>query len=102
MSPTPLRILIAGGGVAAAEAALALYALARGRVTIDLLAPGDELVEKPQSVLSPFTGPPAPRVPLDKLPVRRHASALAAVDADAHEVRTTDGGRLGYDRLIVA
>ena len=42
-------------------------------------------------------------MPLDRLPVApRHRGALAAVDPDAHEVRTTDGGRLGYDRLIVA
>ncbi len=102
MSPTPLRILIAGGGVAAAEAALALPALARDRVRVELLAPGDELVLKPEAVRSPFSGTPAPRIALDRLPVRRYASALAAVDADAHEVYTTDGGRIGYDRLIVA
>src|SRR4051794_10290788 len=102
MSPTPLRVLVVGGGIAAAEAVLALHALARDRVTIDLLAPGDELVEKPQAVLSPFSGTPAPRVPLDRLPARRHGDALASVDADAHEVRTTDGARRRYDRLIIA
>src|SRR4051812_32114440 len=102
MSSTPLRVLIAGGGVAAAEAVLALHALARDRVTIELLSPGDELVEKPKAVLSPFSGTPAPRVALDRLPARRRAGALAAVDAEGHEVLTTDGGRVGYDRLIVA
>src|SRR6478752_4231283 len=102
MSPTPVRVLIAGGGVAAAEAVLALRALAGDRVTVELLAPGDELVIKPESVRSPFSGTPAPRVPLDRLSVHRHRSALAAVDAEAHEVLTTDGGRIAYDRLIVA
>jgi aspartate oxidase len=36
--PGLLRVLIAGGGIAALEAALALRALARDRVEIDLLA----------------------------------------------------------------
>src|SRR4051794_17333642 len=102
MTPTPLRVLIAGGGVAAAEAVLALRALAGERGNVALLAPGDELVLKPEAVRSPFSGTPVPRVPLDRLAVHRHTSALAAVDPEAHEVLTTDGGRIAYDRLIVA
>jgi len=103
--PAPLRVLVAGGGVAALETVLGLHALAGHRVRIELLAPAGEYVERPSSVLSPFGGPPAPRVPLDALPtlgVGRHRGALAAVDADRREVRTTDGGRLAYDRLVVA
>src|SRR5829696_1546391 len=105
--PTPpaLRILVAGGGVAALEAVLALRALARDRVAIELLAPAGDFVQRQSSVLSPFSGEAAPRVPLDRLPeigVARHRGALAAVDTAAHQVRTTDGGHLGYDRLIVA
>ena len=105
MSVSPLRVLIAGGGVAALETVLALRALAGRRVAIELLAPADEYVERPSSVLSPFGGAPAPRIPLDGLPelgVIRHRGALAAVDPGRREVRTTDGGRLGYDRLVVA
>lgn len=101
----PHRILIAGGGVAALETVLALHALARDRVTVELLAPAGEFVERPSSVLSPFSGEPAPRVSLDRLAdlgVTLHRGALADVDAGAHEVRTTDGGRLSYDRLVVA
>ena len=101
----PLRVLVAGGGVAAIETVLALHALAGARVAIELLAPAGEYVERPSSVLSPFGSAPAPRIPLDRLPtlgVVRHRGALAAVDAERREVRTTDGGRLGYDRLVVA
>jgi len=101
----PLRVLVAGGGVAAIESVLALHALAGDRVAIELLAPGDDFVERPSSVLSPFSGRSAPRVPLGRLAqlgiARRHG-ALAAVDSERHEVRTTDGVRVGYDRLIVA
>src|SRR4051812_36369491 len=105
MSVPPLRVLIAGGGVAALETVLALHALAGRRVAIELLAPAGEYVERPSSVLSPFSGAPAPRVPLDGLPelgVIRHRGALAGVDPDQREVRTTDGGRLSYDQLVVA
>ncbi|WP_028063926.1 FAD-dependent oxidoreductase [Solirubrobacter soli] len=101
----PLRVLVAGGGVAALETVLALRVLAGSRVRIEMLAPTGEYVERPSSVLSPFSGAPAPRVPLDELSalgVVRHRGALAAVDADHREVRTTDGGRLTYDRLVVA
>jgi sulfide:quinone oxidoreductase len=91
--------------VAAIETVLALHALAGRRVKIELLAPAGEYVERPSSVLAPFSGAPAPRVPLDALPslgVVRHRGALGAVDPDRREIRTTDGGRLTYDRLVVA
>ena len=96
---------MAGGGVAAIEAVLALHALAAERVTIDLLAPGQDFVSRPSSVLSPFTGTPAPRLPLERLRelgVVRHRGMLGAVDVEGHAVATTDGGRIRYDRLIVA
>ena len=103
--PDRTHLLIAGGGVAALETVLALKALAGDRVAIELLAPAGEYVERPSSVLSPFGGAPAPRVPLDglaELGVIRHRGALAGVDPDRREVRTTDGGRLAYDQLVVA
>ena len=102
---SPLRVLVAGGGVAALETVLALDALAGDRVALELLAPAREFVERPSSVLSPFSGEPAPTVPLDRLSelgVRWHRGALAAVDPEAHRIRTTDGGELSYDRLVVA
>jgi sulfide:quinone oxidoreductase len=101
----PLRVLVAGGGVAAIEAVLGLRALAGDRIRIDLLAPGGDFVERPSSVTFPFSGKAAPRVPLDRLAelgVTLHQGALAAVEVAQHQIRTTDGGRLGYDRLVVA
>ena len=96
---------MAGGGVAAIESVLALHSLASDRVSIEMLAPGADFVEKPSSVRHPFAGTAAPRVPLDRLAtlgIARRRGALASVDEQRHEVHTTDGGRLGYDRLIVA
>jgi hypothetical protein len=49
-----LRVLIAGGGVAALEAALALRALAADRVSVELLAPEPEFWYRPLAVAEPF------------------------------------------------
>src|SRR6476469_4463187 len=48
------RVLIAGGGVAALEAALALRALAENRVTVELVAPKTEFTYRPLAVAEPF------------------------------------------------
>jgi sulfide:quinone oxidoreductase len=101
-APSPLRVLVAGGGVAALEAVLALRSLAGDRVTVELLAPGADFAHRPYSVRSPFSGEDVPRISFDRTHVRHHRGALAEVDPGRHEVRTTDGGRLPYDRLIVA
>ena len=97
-SVPPLRVLVAGGGVAGLEAVLALRTLAGDRVSIELLAPSDEYVERPSSVLSPFSGAAEPRVTLEHFPalgVVHHHGALAAVDSERREVRTTGGVQLG-------
>jgi sulfide:quinone oxidoreductase len=101
----PLRVLIAGGGVAALEAALALRNLAGERVAIELLAPGPDFVNRPVTVRNPFASVDTPRLPLDRLTdlgITVHPEALAAVNADRHQARTHDGAVLSYDRLIVA
>jgi sulfide:quinone oxidoreductase len=97
-----MRVMVAGGGVAALEAVLALRSLAGDRVAVELLAPGADFAQRPFSVRSPFTGEPAPQITFDLTHVRHHRGSLAEVDDARHEVRTTDGGRLSYDRLIVA
>jgi sulfide:quinone oxidoreductase len=104
-STPPLRVLVAGGGVAAVEALLALRDLARERVDVAVLAPSPEFVHRPSSVLAPFGGTAPPRTPLERLAqlgVRIHRGALAGVDAERREVRTTAGQVLAYDRLLVA
>ena len=100
--PTPLRVLVTGGGVAALESVLALRSLAGDRVSVELLAPGADFAHRPFSVRSPFTGSPAPLISFDRAHVKHHRGALAEVDAARHEVHTTDGGHLPYDRLIIA
>src|SRR4051794_4291262 len=100
-----LHVLIAGGGVAAVEAALALRRLGGDRVRLELMAPGHDLVQRPESVGTPFTGVRAPRIPLERLAalgVDLRQDTLAGIDAPRHEVETTDGRALRYDALLIA
>jgi 2-polyprenyl-6-methoxyphenol hydroxylase-like FAD-dependent oxidoreductase len=49
-----MRVLIAGGGVAALEAALALRELGEDRVSVAMLAPESEFWYRPLAVAEPF------------------------------------------------
>jgi sulfide:quinone oxidoreductase len=51
----PLRVVVVGGGFAAAEAVLALRAYARDRVDIELVAPKSRLFFRPAATAAPFT-----------------------------------------------
>jgi sulfide:quinone oxidoreductase len=99
-------IVIAGGGVAAVEALLALRAMLGGTVAIELLAPERELAYRPLSVAEPFGRSEIKRFDLDRLVADQQAtrvpSALACVDLDGRFALTVDGGEHAYDRLIVA
>lgn len=104
--PSPLRVLIAGGGVAGLEAILALRELAAERVSIELLTPEADFVYRPASVAEPFGLGVARRFGLagfaaDRGIQHRHDS-LAAVEPDAHRVVTGSGATIEYDVLVVA
>jgi sulfide:quinone oxidoreductase len=99
---SPTRVLVAGGGIAALEAVLALRALGGDRLAVELLAPGTAFAHRPSSVRSPFSGELAPEISFDRAGAVHHRGTLAEVDAERHTVTTTDGSRLRYDRLIVA
>jgi sulfide:quinone oxidoreductase len=96
------QVTIAGAGVAAVECALALRSAAGSQLDIELLAPATEFVHRPVSVESPFGGPPAPRIALDRLDVRLHRDALASVDPESRRVNTRDGEALPYEILVIA
>ena len=99
------RVLIAGGGIAGMEAALALAALAGDRVDVTLFAPDPDFFFKPMTVEEPFSGAPAERhelkAALADLGFGFRTEALASVDADAHVVHTASGAELPYDLLMV-
>lgn len=100
------RVLIAGGGVAAVEALLALRVLAEDRVDIDLLSPATQFTFPAYSVGAPWFMGRTPRHDLAAIAAEHGATlrhgALAAVDQDARHVRTDAGDALPYDFLVIA
>jgi sulfide:quinone oxidoreductase len=100
------RVLIAGGGVAALEAALALRELAGDLVTTTLLAPPSEFVYRPMRVREPFAYPGARSYPLDEIArdmgAELVADAFKWLDAPAGVVHTEKGQALRYDALLLA
>ena len=102
----PTNVLIAGGGPAGLEAALALHRFAGDRVTVTLLAPESDYTYRPLSVLSPFAAGEAKRYPLERIATEARFThvrgRLRRVDALAHTVETATGESLGYDTLLMA
>ena len=106
LTTRPLRVLIAGAGVAALEATLALRKLAEDRVDIELLAPDGEFVYRPMAVAEPFGRGEARRFPLVRLVelagARLRRGTLARVDLDRHRATTKAGRELEWDVLLMA
>jgi sulfide:quinone oxidoreductase len=105
-SSRPLRVLVAGGGVAGIETVLALQALAGERVAIELLAPGRHFTYRPLAVAEPFRPGSVQRVPLAAIAhdrgVALHRDALARVLPGERAVETQGGARIEYDALVLA
>src|SRR5215210_8067651 len=103
-SPSPLRVLVAGGGVAGLEALLALRDLAGDRVTLTLLSPEDAFVYRPMAVAQPFARGHARRHGLRTVTGNVDADlvrgALIEVDAERRTAVTDTGERLPYDALL--
>jgi sulfide:quinone oxidoreductase len=101
-----VRVVIAGGGVAGLEAALALRELAEERVEIELLAPEPFYWYRPLAVAEPFGVGLMQRVELVEVAAAAGAqfslASLAAVDSDRCSVWSGVGARFDYDALVVA
>jgi sulfide:quinone oxidoreductase len=99
-------VLIAGGGVAALEAALTLRELGEGRVRVELLAPEPSFWYRPVAVAEPFGLGEVRHFDLGQLADAVGAvltlGALEAVDVDRREARSSAGTTLSYDALLVA
>ena len=98
--------MIAGGGVAALETALAVHELAGDRVKLTLLAPTPDFIYRPVAVLEPFVHIPPRRLALAKVAAEVSATlehdSLAAVDCDRRVLHTGGQRELRYDVLVVA
>jgi sulfide:quinone oxidoreductase len=100
------RVVIAGGGVAALEAALALRALAEDRVSVEMLAPEPQFWYRPLAVAEPFGLGEARQFELAELAAAAGATfslgALTGVDVGRRLAQTSVGRSIPYDVLLVA
>jgi sulfide:quinone oxidoreductase len=106
-SPTEkLRVIIAGGGVAALEAVLALADLAGDQTAVTVIAPNAEFVNRPMTVREPFAYGAARRYELAPLVSGAGAELLrdelAWVDPVKRTVHTRDGESIEYGALMLA
>jgi sulfide:quinone oxidoreductase len=101
-----LEVVIAGGGVAALETALALHKLAADRVKLTLLAPTADFIYRPIAVLEPFVHMPPRQLPLAKFAAELNATfehdTVAAVDCQRRVLHTGAQRELPYDALVIA
>jgi sulfide:quinone oxidoreductase len=106
LDPHNFRVLIAGGGVAALEAALCLRELAGDRIDITMLCPQSEFVYRPMRVREPFAYAGARHYPLAEiardLDIELRQDAFKWLDADQQLVHTLGVDRIEYDALLLA
>lgn len=100
------KVLIAGGGIAGLEAALALRDLAAEAVQVEVRDPRREYVFRPFAVGEPYGRARIFRYDLDRLAARCGAGfrpdAIVSADPRRHLAVSRDGEQIHYDHLIVA
>lgn len=99
-------VLICGGGFAALEGVLRLHRLAGDRITLTLLAPHEELIYRPLTVLTPFTQDRPRRHPIRPIVADTGAHWIRDsadwVDLPTQTVHTAGGQSLHFDALLLA
>ena len=99
-------VLIAGGGVAALEAALTLSELGEGQIRVELLAPEPSFWYRPVAVAEPFDLGEVRHFDLGQLAGGIGAfvtlGSLTGVDVDRREAKTGSDAVLRYDALLLA
>lgn len=105
-SETEFRVLIAGGGVAALEAVLALREHHRGELAVELVCPEAEFTLRPLAVTQPFGGDLPPRLDLgefcDEHDVTLRCDRIAEVWGDQQRALLDSGEDVFYDALLLA
>jgi len=101
-----LRVVIAGGGVAALESMLALAHLTPERTDVTLIAPSPDFYYRPLAVREPFAYGRSRRYPLEQIAADARSKLLTGelgwVDPDARIVHTKAGEAIEYDALVLA
>jgi sulfide:quinone oxidoreductase len=100
------QVVIAGGGVAALEGALALRALAGDRVATTIVAPNAEFRYRPLLAHEPFTPAVTASYSVAEIADRAGARLLADsfkwLDPTDHMMHTDLGQKLHYDAALLA
>ena len=106
MKESPIKVVIAGGGVAALEALMALHELAGERISLQLVTPTPEFAYRPLAVAEPFGLGEARRYDVVRIAADHraavHIAGIKSVDTARHRVVTWDGRELPFDVLLVA
>src|SRR5919197_3659626 len=106
MTPSAPHIVIAGGGLAALEALIALRELGGERPRVTLVAPDTHFVYRPMSVAEPFCLGHAGRHALAAIAAEFGATlvrdSVREVDPNARTVTTGAGATLAYHSLLIA
>jgi sulfide:quinone oxidoreductase len=100
------NILIAGGGVAALEAALALQSLSDERLAVQLIAPESRFWYRPAAVAEPFALGEVQSFELSALATQAGAAVipgrLLSVDSARRIAYTKPAGAIDYSMLLIA
>ena len=100
------RVVIAGGGVAALEAAIALHETAGDHAEVALYSPREDFIYRPFAVAEPYGASRPMRYDLSELAARCGASLPSRDDRVCRRrgarAYTHDGEEVAYDYLIVA
>ncbi|HEU5244329.1 MAG TPA: FAD-dependent oxidoreductase [Gaiellaceae bacterium] len=106
MNESRMHVAVAGAGVAGLETALALDAIAREYVAVELIAPEHEFTYRPLAVAEPFQVGEMRRFPLERLVDAAGADlrngTLVGVEAEEKRATLGDGRSVAYDALVLA
>ena len=106
MEQNRAHVVIAGGGVAALEALIALSELAPHRVRVTLVTPRRDYVSRPQVIGESFSRGRRSRVALARITrdfgATHVTGSVVAVDAARRTARLASGEQLPYDSLLIA
>jgi sulfide:quinone oxidoreductase len=106
MTDSRMHVVVAGVGVAGLETALALNAIARDYVNVELIAPEQEFSYRPLAVAEPFQVGEVRHFPLDRLVeatgAELRSGMVVGVDPDTKCVLLADGQSISYDTLVLA
>ena len=100
-----MKVMIAGGGVAALEGLMALHELAGDRISLELVTPTPEFAYRPLAVAEPFGLGEARRYDVVRMASDHraavHIAGINSVDPARGRVVTWDGRELPFDVLLV-